>query len=89
MFILAEAGTVIGAAVGTGVIVLTVAGIIIKHTANNDRHPDASQVVYKDVCEKCSDANTTEHKHQSEALSELKVDMRDGFKEIKTLITKQ
>lgn len=58
----------------------------LKHSTGNNRHPKADDLVYGDVCDERGKANNTEHKHLKEGIDELKVDVRNGFNEIKALI---
>ncbi len=58
----------------------------LKHVTGSNRHPKADDLVYRDVCDERGKANDAEHKHLKEGIDELKVDVRNGFNEIKNLI---
>lgn len=72
-------------------------GWLAKHISNTRKHPCKDDIVFEDVCTERGKANEQAHEHLKEGIqnaikrsdeqhTELKVDMKTGFTEIKTLI---
>lgn len=68
-----------------------------RHINQRDKHPCATDLVYRDVCEQVQKAASSErarnreeiteaHHLMTERFGELKTDMKEGFKEVKELI---
>lgn len=78
---------------------LTVVGLVVgcyvwvsKHINNRKKHPCSEDIVLKGVCEserrRLEDCMENGLKNVDMRLSELKSDVKDGFKEVKELIAR-
>jgi len=78
---------------------LTIVGLVVgcyvwcsRHINNRKKHPCADDLVYKGVCEserrRLEDCMENGLKNVDMRLSELKSDVKDGFKEVKELIAR-
>lgn len=76
---------------------LTVVGFVVgcyvwcsRHINNRRKHPCADDLVYKDVCEserhRLEDCMESGLKNVDMRIGELKIDVKDGFREVKKLI---
>ncbi len=96
---MAETTQIIGAAVLTAIwgAIFVVYRWVSKHISNSQKHPCKDDIVFEDVCTERGKANDQAHDHLKESIvaaitksdeqhQELKVDMKEGFAEIKTLI---
>ncbi len=92
--IVAAAFSLIG---GVYIAIIAMQRWISAHISRGSRHPCTADIVYKDVCEKVQEKNTTEHAHLEDCLEgaetrtgerfrELKSDMNRGFDEVKKLV---
>ena len=61
-------------------------GWLAKHISNTKKHPCKDDVVFKDVCDAKQNGLENEIKNLSNRVTDLRIDMKDGFCELKTLI---
>jgi len=80
-------------AIITGVFILLIGTVILaiaKHLANSDKHPCKKDIVFKDVCASemtgLKDCFESEVKSVNTRLEDLKVDVKNGFDDIKDLL---
>ncbi len=77
--------------IGVAVVLITgVVATVARHITNPDRHPDKTDIVYKDVCEikhkSIEDCFEGKIMALDEKFDNFRNDIKDNFKEIKDLI---
>ncbi len=79
--ILAQATGQVGLLISILIVFVGIGGVVMKHTSNADRHPNKTNIVYKDVCD-------AQIKRQDERHAELKADISEIKADVKTLLSK-
>ncbi len=76
-------------AIITGVAIVLIGGAIVavcKHVSNENKHPNRSDIVFRDVCAAKEDCVETEIKNLKETIDKLDKTVVNGFTEIRHLI---
>ncbi len=78
---LLQATQTVGLLISILVVFIAIGGVFIRHASNTDRHPNKTNLVYKDVCD-------AQIKRQDERHAELKADISEIKADVKTLLSK-
>ena len=79
-------GYLVGGLVGAGTLSGLVVVIFLKHLANNDRHPNKKDIVFKDVCEKTQDCIEGKLDNIKDTVDERHKDTKKHLERIEDLI---